>query len=210
MCKRGLAEAILAAEEESFNDIPQLNEARELLASLEEEHKAMQVQRDEELAKEAAALDAELERDTTTTDAGEDDDTIRPDDVQLDVGVDSDEDEYEQEQDVDAVGVLSSIRSPSRRVNIVKQPSNKYTLLALQQQNKQGSQYILGQHQSHHDDSDLPSIESVSDDDLRSFFEAFARRSSTGTINPLQFSTIWRMLTGDKGNLFQEMKLFHK
>jgi len=30
------------------------------------------------------------------------------------------------------------------------------------------------------------------------------------SLNVMQFSTIWRLLTGDKGNLFKEMQIFHK
>ncbi len=54
---------------------------------------------------------------------------------------------------------------------------------------------------------------SVTDEDLLKVFEAYARKEENGkpaALNPMQFSTIWRLLSGDKGNLFKEMQMFNK
>ena len=89
-------------------------------------------------------------------------------------------------------------------------------------------------------EEDLPTLESVEDVDIERVFIAFVRRAaatdagsrrSSGngaeaagnaaataaasdstelTLNVMQFSSIWRLLTGNKGNLFQEMQIFHK
>lgn len=77
--------------------------------------------------------------------------------------------------------------------------------------NRRGS-FVLGQDAEDdvEDDGELPTLDSIRDEDIAKVFNAYSRRSTTGTIMPKQFSTIWRMLTGDKGNLFQEMELFHK
>lgn len=59
-----------------------------------------------------------------------------------------------------------------------------------------------------HDDSDR-----ISDEQLHSVFHSYAKVSSTAThptLNVMQFSTIWRLITGERGNLFQEMKIFNQ
>lgn len=47
--------------------------------------------------------------------------------------------------------------------------------------------------------------------DLAKVFNAYAKKSEDdeGYINVMQFSTIWRLATGVKGNLFKEMKIFN-
>ena len=48
--------------------------------------------------------------------------------------------------------------------------------------------------------------------DLRTFYDFYVKRAEDGTeyINVMQFSTIWRMVTGERGNLFKEMQTFNK
>lgn len=53
----------------------------------------------------------------------------------------------------------------------------------------------------------------ISDEQLNSVFHAYAKESGTAdypTLNVMQFSTIWRLITGERGNLFQEMKIFNQ
>jgi hypothetical protein len=52
----------------------------------------------------------------------------------------------------------------------------------------------------------------TSDDQLARCFNSYARRvdDRPPSLNPMQFSTIWRMITGEKGNLFKEMQMFQK
>jgi len=40
--------------------------------------------------------------------------------------------------------------------------------------------------------------------------EAGSNMDQEGTINAMQFSTIWRLITEEKGNLFKEMQMFKK
>lgn len=51
--------------------------------------------------------------------------------------------------------------------------------------------------------SEIPATE----EDLRQLFHVLTKES--GSINAIQLSNIWRIITGEK-NLFKEMKLFHK
>lgn len=58
------------------------------------------------------------------------------------------------------------------------------------------------------DDSDK-----ISDEQLHAVFHSYAKDVGTAghpTLNVMQFSTIWRMITGERGNLFQEMKIFNQ
>ena len=58
------------------------------------------------------------------------------------------------------------------------------------------------------DDSDR-----ISDDQLNSLFHSYAKAAAEAdepTLNVMQFSTIWRLVTGERGNLFQEMKIFNQ
>jgi hypothetical protein len=58
------------------------------------------------------------------------------------------------------------------------------------------------------DDSD-----EISDEQLDAVFSSYAKESGTAaypTLNVMQFSTIWRLITGERGNLFQEMKIFNQ
>ena len=50
----------------------------------------------------------------------------------------------------------------------------------------------------------------VTEEEMRQVFEAYSRVNASGkrTIIPLHFSTIWRLVSGDKGNLFAEMQTF--
>lgn len=52
----------------------------------------------------------------------------------------------------------------------------------------------------------------VTDADFERLFFSYARQGSNGvfTLNPMMFSTIWRLITGEKGNLFREMQTFQK
>lgn len=47
---------------------------------------------------------------------------------------------------------------------------------------------------------------------LKQFFKFYAKRTEDGLvfINVMLFSTIWRMITGERGNLFKEMQMFNK
>ena len=56
-------------------------------------------------------------------------------------------------------------------------------------------------------DSNLPATEK----ELRELFRSFSNSmANDGNLNAIQLSNIWRLVTGEKGNLFKEMKLFHK
>jgi hypothetical protein len=48
--------------------------------------------------------------------------------------------------------------------------------------------------------------------DLKKVFDSYAKTADDGNnyINVMQFSTIWRLATGVKGNLFKEMKIFNQ
>ena len=48
----------------------------------------------------------------------------------------------------------------------------------------------------------------ATEDDLRQLFRLLS--NETGSINAIQLSNLWRVVTSEKGNLFKEMKLFHK
>lgn len=41
-------------------------------------------------------------------------------------------------------------------------------------------------------------------------FSSVERASQSGGLTPLQFSSLWRALSGGQQNLFKEMKMFHK
>eukprot|EP01035_Chromulina_nebulosa_P017325 gene17325-22867_t len=48
-------------------------------------------------------------------------------------------------------------------------------------------------------------------EDLKGFYIFFVKKTADGEyINVMQFSTIWRMVTGERGNLFKEMQMFNK
>ena len=56
------------------------------------------------------------------------------------------------------------------------------------------------------------STEKITDEQLNTIFNSYAKESGTvdyPTLNVMQFSTIWRLITGERGNLFQEMKIFN-
>jgi hypothetical protein len=50
----------------------------------------------------------------------------------------------------------------------------------------------------------------VTEAEMSQVFAAYSRVNAQGkrTIIPLHFSTIWRLVSGDKGNLFAEMQTF--
>lgn len=52
----------------------------------------------------------------------------------------------------------------------------------------------------------------TTDEQLARCFHSYARRvdDNEPSLNPMQFSTIWRLITGEKGNLFKEMQMFQK
>lgn len=52
----------------------------------------------------------------------------------------------------------------------------------------------------------------VTDAEMSQVFGAYSRVNSDKkrTIIPLHFSIIWRLVSGDKGNLFAEMQMFQK
>ena len=55
----------------------------------------------------------------------------------------------------------------------------------------------------------LDSKKPATDDDLRVLYRIFTKQmTTTESLNPIQLSTIWRIVTGEKGNLFKEMELF--
>jgi hypothetical protein len=55
-------------------------------------------------------------------------------------------------------------------------------------------------------------LESASETDLAKVFSFYIKVSDTGErfINVMNFCTIWRMVTGEKGNLMVEMQMFNK
>ena len=56
-------------------------------------------------------------------------------------------------------------------------------------------------------DNDAPATEN----ELKNLFlSTSSQLGSKGMLNAIQLSTIWRLVTGEKGNLFKEMKLFQK
>lgn len=52
----------------------------------------------------------------------------------------------------------------------------------------------------------------TTDEQISRCFHSYARRvdNSEPSLNPMQFSTILRLITGEKGNLFKEMQMFQK
>ncbi len=53
----------------------------------------------------------------------------------------------------------------------------------------------------------------VTDEQLDRVFYAYAKNTASlayPTINAIQFSSIWRLITANRGNLFQEMKIFNQ
>jgi hypothetical protein len=60
----------------------------------------------------------------------------------------------------------------------------------------------------------------ASEIDIKKVFWVYGLKSNIGSfkeddilegqINAMQFSTIWRKITGEKGNLFKEMQMFKK
>jgi hypothetical protein len=52
----------------------------------------------------------------------------------------------------------------------------------------------------------------TTDEQILRCFNSYARRvdGREPSLNPMQFSTIWRLITGEKGNLFKEMQMFQK
>lgn len=52
----------------------------------------------------------------------------------------------------------------------------------------------------------------TTEEQLSRCFHSYARRvdGNEPSLNPMQFSTIWRLVTGEKGNLFKEMQMFQK
>jgi hypothetical protein len=49
-------------------------------------------------------------------------------------------------------------------------------------------------------------------EDLSTFYQVYAKDIGDGNyyINVMLFSTIWRMVTGERGNLYKEMQMFNK
>ncbi len=45
---------------------------------------------------------------------------------------------------------------------------------------------------------------------LAKAFDSVEAASQSGGLSPIQFSTLWRSLSGGRQNLFGEMKMFHK
>jgi hypothetical protein len=52
----------------------------------------------------------------------------------------------------------------------------------------------------------------TSNEQISRCFHSYARRvdGREPSLNPMQFSTIWRLITGERGNLFKEMSMFQK
>lgn len=58
-------------------------------------------------------------------------------------------------------------------------------------------------------------VEPADEEDIRTLYHMYGNaKDVTGdgemTISPINFSAVWRMVTGDKGNLFKEMQMFHR
>ncbi len=57
---------------------------------------------------------------------------------------------------------------------------------------------------------------SVTDEDLMKVFNTYASHHAEdveggkASLKPLQFSSIWRLISGEKGNLYKEMQMFKK
>mmetsp|Transcript_4950 Transcript_4950/g.5085 ORF Transcript_4950/g.5085 Transcript_4950/m.5085 type:complete len:1012 (-) Transcript_4950:261-3296(-) len=198
----GLREAIKAADDEIFTDISILEDARAMLKDLEEEQAAAKAAEDERLAKEAEELDREMASLDTGDEEGEEEEEESKDKVEAPPNV------FRRLSDATKTASGTEKSTPSV-VKIVRQPDNKYTRQAML--DRKSSSFGFGQDDEEDvSEGDLPSIDSIRDEDIGRVFDAYARRSGSGTINPMQFSTIWRMLTGDKGNLYQQMQIFHK
>ncbi len=60
--------------------------------------------------------------------------------------------------------------------------------------------------------------ELATEDDIRKVFHSYAKslsdiasKSSAGEfLNPMQFATVYRLVSGQKGNLYKEMQMFQK
>ena len=70
-----------------------------------------------------------------------------------------------------------------------------------------GAQY--GMDEAAIEESIYANIDPASDGELRKLFRFFVK-ADIEQINVMQFCTIWRLVTGEKGNLHKEMQMFHR
>lgn len=62
------------------------------------------------------------------------------------------------------------------------------------------------------EESALFNLDPASEEDVRKLFQFYAKDDggSSSYINVMQFSMIWRLVTGEKGNLYKEMQMFNR
>jgi hypothetical protein len=192
-----IADALAAAESVGYAG-PEVAEARGMMVRLQAEEERRVAEENARLAAEAAALDAEMAAAGHSETAGDSED-------------EEEEEEEEEEHEEVSVPAASSVSSagagagggPARalpRRNSLKDLGRKLGTKAERMQRER-------------DQNSVHSEESVTtEDQMRRCFDSYARKvdDNEASLNPMQFSTILRLITGEKGNLFKEMQMFQK
>lgn len=203
----GMKEALAAADDADLSELDSYIEVKAAYVDMEQSELKRKEEEQARLAREAEELDNELKNDNQ-----EDDEEDEKDDDKDDEDLDEvDESVGELLSEVDARKPDNPLAgnphhtSPDRHLRNWSMNLNKAP--KFQPKAKKEVSYMAADYSE-----ELPDINSVKDEDIARVFDAYGKRgdSSIDTINPMKFSSIWRMLTGDKGNMFMEMQIFHK
>ena len=197
-----ITEALASAECIHYSGL-EVAEARGLLVRLQAEEERRVAEENARLAAEAAALDAEMAAEDA---AGQDE--VAGGDAK---GDDSDEEEDDdQEECAASTSSAATAASPAVGEGVAKgKLERRGSLKDLGRKLGTKAERIEREREaSRVDVQDTVTTE----DQMQRCFNSYARRvdSAEPSLNPMQFSTIWRLITGEKGNLFKEMQMFQK
>ena len=199
-----LAEALDSAESIHYSG-PEVAEARSMLVRLQAEEERRIAEENARLAAEAAALDAELAVESAIP--GQDDgmgaeegDTRGDDSEEED-----DEDDHEECSESTSSAPVSAraegeAKGKLERRGSLKDLGRKLGTKAERIEREREASRVTVQDTI------------TTEDQMQRCFNSYARRveGAEPSLNPMQFSTIWRLITGEKGNLFKEMQMFQK
>jgi hypothetical protein len=232
-----LTEAIETAESIGYKG-PEVGQAQALLNRLQEEEKRRIEEQNARLAAEAAALDAEMAAAEAAALAAIEEakqegqqppveDELETQIASLNIGPDSDEEDAEGDEDDDddddddnhVVGhhSLLSLTYPQHGESEMKATTSAPTRAVGKSASLKDMGRKLGtkaerleKEASRHRIVIEATV--TKDEQISRCFHSYARRvdGREPSLNPMQFSTIWRLITGEKGNLFKEMSMFQK
>eukprot|EP00602_Paraphysomonas_sp_CaronLab_P006782 CAMPEP_0185017452 /NCGR_PEP_ID=MMETSP1103-20130426/406_1 /TAXON_ID=36769 /ORGANISM="Paraphysomonas bandaiensis, Strain Caron Lab Isolate" /LENGTH=972 /DNA_ID=CAMNT_0027546873 /DNA_START=174 /DNA_END=3092 /DNA_ORIENTATION=+ len=221
-----LEEAIETAQSIKYCG-PEVEEARRLLERLKVEEARRVEEENARLAAEAAALDAEMAATAASTEEEEklvqeiEGVNLAPDSDEegADAGEDFDDDDIGAHE-VETVGGSSRAESTTSTAGASMSTdvsgSTGRTLGSRRPSLKDMGRKLGTRAERLEKEAERSRVTAegsiTTDEQLERCFHSYARRvdDNEPSLNPMQFSTIFRLITGEKGNLFKEMQMFQK